>query len=75
MQKEIIKEIHELKQLIAKVIGLENESPDKKYSEESIADAQKLYLKMSIERGDWVKEGEIGRYIEIIAVESRRLYS
>jgi hypothetical protein len=64
MQKEIIQEIRELKQLLEKIIGLKNETPDKKYSEESIANAQKLYLKMSIERGDWVKEGEIGRYIK-----------
>ena len=64
MQKEIIQEICELKQLLEKIIGLDNETPDKKYSEESIANAQRLYLKMSIDRGDWVKEGEIGRYIK-----------
>lgn len=64
MQKEIIREIRELKQLLEKVIGLDKETQDKKYSEESISNAQKLYLKMSIDRGDWVKESEIGRYIK-----------
>ena len=64
MQKEIIQEIRELKQLLEKVIGLDKETPDKKYSEESIVQAQKLYLKMSIDRGDWVKESEIGHYIK-----------
>ena len=45
-------------------MGLENETPDKKYSEESIANAQKLYLKMSIERGDWVKDSDLNKYIK-----------
>ncbi len=64
MQKEILQELQKLRQLIIKITGLENETPDKKYSEESLANAQKLYLKMSIERGDWVKDSELGRYIK-----------
>jgi hypothetical protein len=64
MEKEILQEIRDLRCLLIKIMGLENETPDKKYSEESIVNAQKLYLKMSIDRGDWVKEGEIGHYIK-----------
>ncbi len=63
MEKEILAEILELKQLLSKIMGLENETTGKKYSEESIINAQKLYLKMSIERGDWVKDDDIKKYI------------
>ena len=51
MSKEILQEIRDLKLLLEKIIGLDKETPDKKYSEESLNNAQKLYLKMSIERG------------------------
>jgi|SRR5450432_1256082 len=64
MQKEILQEIRDLRLMLSKIMGLENETPDKKYSEESVVNAQKLYLKMSIERGDWVKDTEICRYIK-----------
>jgi hypothetical protein len=63
MEKEILQELRDLRQLIIKITGLENETPDKKYSEEAIVNAQKLYLKMSIERGDWVKDDDIKKYI------------
>ncbi len=64
MQKEMLQEIRDLGCLLTKILGLENETPDKKYSEESIANAQKLYLKMSIEQGNWVTDREIPQYIK-----------
>jgi hypothetical protein len=64
MSKEILLEIQDLKQLLEKIIGLDKETPDKKYSEESLDKAQKLYLKMSIEQGNWVTDREIPRYIK-----------
>jgi hypothetical protein len=64
MEKEILQEIRDLKELIIKITGLETEKTENQFSEGALNNAQKLYLKMSIERGDWVKESEIGRYIE-----------
>jgi hypothetical protein len=64
MEKEILKEIHELKLILSKLIGSDKESPENQFSEEALNKAQKLYLKMSIERGDWVKDTEISRFIK-----------
>jgi hypothetical protein len=54
MEKEILKEIHELKLILSKLIGSDKESPENQLSEEALNKAQNLYLKMSIERGDWL---------------------
>jgi hypothetical protein len=64
MEKEILKEIQELKFILSKLIGSDKENPENRFSEEALDKAQKLYLKMSIERGDWVKDSEISRFIK-----------
>jgi len=64
MEKEILKEIQELKLILSKLIGSDKESPENRFSEEALDKAQKLYLKMSIERGDWVKDTNISQFIK-----------
>jgi len=66
MEKEILTEIQELKTILAKLIGSDKEIPENQFSEEALNRAQNLYLKMSIERGDWVKDTEIVRYIKSV---------
>jgi hypothetical protein len=64
MEKEILQELRDLKQLIIKITGLETEKTENQFSEEALNNAQKLYRKMSIERGDWVKDSELDIYIK-----------
>jgi len=64
METQLLKELHEIKIILSKLIGTEKENIEYRFSEEALDKAQKLYLKMAIDRGDWVKDSEISRYIK-----------
>jgi hypothetical protein len=57
MQKQIHKEIKELKIAIAKVIGLPEMDEQEPFSEEALNNATKELQKLSVERGEWVEDG------------------
>ena len=62
MENEVLTEIKELKSILSKIIDIDKEILDNGFNEETLKAAQKLYRKMSIERGEWVTDQEIGKY-------------
>jgi hypothetical protein len=64
MEKEILKELQEIKSLFARLIGSADQSVENRFSEEALNRAAKDFLKMSIERGDWVDDDKINKYIK-----------
>ena len=64
VQQEIIfKEIQELKSILSIVIGTSDRVGEDRFSAEAIQEAAKLFKKMTIERGDWVDEDELPKYL------------
>ena len=62
--QQIQQEIQDLKGILAKVIGTTYESPANRFSSEAIDKAAKDFNKWTIERGDWVKDVDIEKYIK-----------
>lgn len=63
MEDRILKEIKELKSVIAQVIGSSELPAKQKFSKEAIAKAAKEFEKLSIERGEWLVESDIRKVI------------
>ena len=63
MEDRILKEIKELKSVIAQVIGSSELPAKQKFSKEAIAKAAKEFQKLSIERGEWLVESDIHKVI------------
>lgn len=59
----ILQEIQELKVLLAKLIGTADREVAERFSEAALDKAAKDFLKISIERGEWVKEEDLHRYL------------
>jgi len=64
MQKQILAELKELKLIVAKMIGTDELPVHEQFSVEAIAKAVKQFQKMKIERGGWINESDIGRYLK-----------
>jgi hypothetical protein len=63
MSKQILQELKELKSILAKLIGTSDLDPSEQFSIEAVNKAAKEYQKMLIDRGEWVAENDIGKYI------------
>lgn len=64
MQKQILSELKEMKSILAKLIGTIDLPVDEQFSLEAINKAAKQFQKMKVERGEWVEEREIGKYLK-----------
>ena len=64
MQKQILAELKELKSILSHLIGTSELSSEEQFSQDSLDKATKQFLKMAAQRGEWVKEGEVGKYIK-----------
>ena len=64
MQKQILQEIKELKIAISKLIGTPDLLPQEPFSEEALNKAAKEFQKLSIERGEWIEDSHIDRFIK-----------
>jgi len=64
MQKQILAEIRELKSILSQLIGTSELDSKEQFSKDSIEKAAKLFKKMAAQRGEWVKEDELGKYIK-----------
>ena len=64
MQKELLSEIRELKSAIAALIGTSDLPPGEQFSKEALDKAAKQFQKLSIERGEWISDGDIHKYIK-----------
>ena len=62
--EQILAEIRELKQILSKVIGTTYESSENRFSVEALDKAAKDFHQWTIDRGDWVGEDDIGKYIK-----------
>lgn len=59
----VLKELQELKAILAIVIGTADRVGEDRFSTEALNEAAKLFQKMSIERGDWVSEKLLEDYL------------
>ena len=64
MQKELLAEIKELKAAISTLIGTSDLHPEEQFSKEALYKAAKQFQKLSIERGEWVNDSDITKYIK-----------
>lgn len=64
MQTELLSKIEELKNAITILIGTSDLPAPEKFSKEALDKAAKQFQKLSIERGDWVYNGNIDKYIK-----------
>jgi len=59
----VLREIQELKAMLAIVIGTADRVGEELFSREALAEAANLFKKMSIDRGEWVDEEELPKYL------------
>jgi hypothetical protein len=59
----ILRELQDLKAVLATVIGTADRVGEDRFSTEALNEAAKLFKKMSIERGDWVSEDDLPKYL------------
>lgn len=64
MEREILSEIKQLKAAISKLIGTSELLAKEQFSKEALDKAAKQFQKLSIERGEWVEEYNIDKYIK-----------
>lgn len=64
MEKEIYNELKQIREAITKVVGTFNKSSSEQFSIEAIENAAKDFQKLSIDRGEWVEEGNIEKIIK-----------
>jgi hypothetical protein len=63
LDNTILRELQELKAILATVIGTADRVGEDSFSSEALNQAAKLFLKMSIERGDWMPEDNLHKYL------------
>jgi len=64
MCPEIKNDIAQIKHILATLVGEADRSVENPFSEEILNKVAKDFLKLSIERGDWVREGDIRKFIK-----------
>lgn len=64
MIDNLLTEIKELKAAIAILIGTADLPPEEQFSKQALDKAAKQFQKMSIERGEWIEESDISKYIK-----------
>ena len=64
MQKEILSEIKELRTALTQVLGISDLPPDQQFLKEALNKAAKEFQKLNIERGQWVADHSVGKYIK-----------
>jgi hypothetical protein len=63
MEKQILKEIKELRLLLSSLIGTSDLPVKQRFSKEAITKAAVEFKKLSIDRGEWIMEGDISKII------------
>lgn len=64
MSKELLNEIKELRKVIATLIGTSDLPATEQFSKEALDKAAMQFQKLSIERGDWISNDDIDKYIK-----------
>ena len=63
-EEKILKEIQELKKIIAELIGGGNLSEKGKFSNDALKMAAKQFREMAAKRGEWIEHSEFKKYIK-----------
>jgi hypothetical protein len=64
MEKEIYNELKAIREAITRIVGTYNKPSTEQFSIEALDKAAKHFQKLSIERGEWVEEGDIEKIIK-----------
>jgi len=64
MEESILNEIRDIKLILAKLIGTADRSVENPFSEEELNKAAIDFHKISVERGEWVNDAMIKKYIK-----------
>jgi len=64
MEKTLLTEIQELKRVITVLIGVSDLPTENQFSKDALENAAKQFQKLSIERGEWIIDGDISKYIK-----------
>jgi len=64
MEEQILKEIKELKSIIATLVGSADLPKKDQFSKETLEKSAKQFKKLSAERGEWVKDGDLSKYFK-----------
>lgn len=59
----ILRELQDLKSILSTVIGTSDRVGEDRFSAEAVAEAARFYQKMNIERGEWVTEEQLPKYL------------
>ena len=64
MQKQILVELKEFKSILSHLIGTSELNRKEQFSKDALDKAAKQFMKMTAQRGEWVKEVDIDKYIK-----------
>lgn len=64
MQNEILAEVKELRTALTLVLGVSELPPDQQFLKEALNKAAQEFKKLNIERGLWVADHNVGKYIK-----------
>ncbi|MBL7694837.1 MAG: hypothetical protein JNK91_08320 [Ferruginibacter sp.] len=64
MEKQILQELKDLNLALAKVVGTADLPSEKRFSIEALNKAAKEFQKFSVERGEWVSDSDISKYLK-----------
>lgn len=56
MNREILKELQAIRVILANLVGTSNVPEGERFSTETLDKAAQRFLKLSIERGDWIEQ-------------------
>jgi hypothetical protein len=64
MEKQLLQEIQDIKSILARIIGTADQAVEDRFSVEALDKMAKDFKRLSIDRGDWVKDAQIAHYIK-----------
>jgi len=64
MRNEILEELQALRFLLSKLIGTSHQPAESQFSVEALDKASKEFQKLSIQRGEWIEDYHIQKYIK-----------
>lgn len=64
MQNQILSELKEVKNILAKLSGTSEMPKSEQFSQLALDKAAKAFQRIEVERGEWVSENDIGKYLK-----------
>ncbi|MCU7550414.1 hypothetical protein OCK74_14935 [Chitinophagaceae bacterium LB-8] len=63
MRNQVLNELKDIKNILAQLVGTADLQLEEQFSKEAIDKAAKVYQKLQIERGEWVGDSDISKFI------------